>query len=143
VILIAAAVRGGPDEDYWYRRFHRDRGIDYRLSREKWQKMDRRFYSAVPALEALDAGGRAWRLAYNSPSRDVLRMAVETGLVVTVLPDSLIGPRLQRLGPGDNLPALPEMEILLHEKPAPTDRSLEVLADVIEEILARPDPFAG
>ena len=93
-------------------------------------------------LEALDACGRNWRLAYSSPSRDVLRMAVETGLVVTVLPDSLIGPGLRRLGEKDGLPALPEMEILLHEKTAATDRSLDVLAGVIAEVLARPDPFA-
>lgn len=94
-------------------------------------------------LEALDATGRAWRLAYNSPSRDVLRMAVETGLVVTVLPDSLVGSGLKRLGNADDLPALPDMEILLYEKPAPTDRSLDVLADVIAEVLAQPDPFAA
>lgn len=93
-------------------------------------------------LEALDASGRAWRLAYNSPSRDVLRMAVETGLVVTVLPDSLIEPPLQRLGSADDLPELPEMEILLYATPAWRDRSLEVLADVIGEVLARSDPFA-
>lgn len=94
-------------------------------------------------LDALDASGRAWRLAYNSPSRDVLRMAVETGLVVTVLPDSLIGPPLQRPGPDNGLPALPEMEILLYENPASADHSLAVLADVVDEVLARPDPFAA
>lgn len=93
-------------------------------------------------LEALDGSGRAWRLAYNSPSRDVLRMAVETGLVVTVLPDSLLGPRLQRLGPENDLPALPEMEILLYENSAAVDRPLKMLVDVIEEVLAQPDPFA-
>ncbi len=56
-ILIAAAVGGGEqDEDYWYGRFHRDRGIEYRMPRETWREIDRRFYTAVPALEGLDAG---------------------------------------------------------------------------------------
>lgn len=57
VVLIGAAVGdGGQDEDYWYRRFRRDRGLDYRLPREKWREIERRYYSANRALEELDPG---------------------------------------------------------------------------------------
>lgn len=57
VVLVGAAVGdGGQDEDYWHRRFQRDRGLEYRLPREKWREIERRYYSADRALEELDPG---------------------------------------------------------------------------------------
>lgn len=89
-------------------------------------------------LAALDDCGRSWRLAYNSPSRDLLQVAVESGLAVTALPESLIGTTLRRLGSAQGLPPLPDMQILLFRNPASGTRSLDTLADVITRVLAEP-----
>jgi DNA-binding transcriptional LysR family regulator len=90
------------------------------------------------ALAALDDCGRSWRLAYNSPSRDVLQTAVETGLAVTVLPDTLIGPNLRRLVAADGLPPLADIEILLYLSPSSSGRPVRTLAEVIANCLAAP-----
>lgn len=95
------------------------------------------------ALAALETSGRAWRLAYNSPSRDVLQMAVETGLAVTILPESLIGPTLRRLGEADGFPALPPLDILLYQSPPPTSRPIRALTRVIDDVLSLPAPLAA
>lgn len=57
VVLLGAAVGdGGQDEDYWYRRFHRDRGLEYRLPEDRWREIERRYYSADRALDELGPG---------------------------------------------------------------------------------------
>lgn len=96
-------------------------------------------------LAALDTSGRRWRLAYDSPSRDVLQMAVESRLAITVLPQSLIGPGLRIVDPAHRLPPLPEMEILMFRNDAAHTRALDTLADVIAEVLTDPlaDPLAA
>lgn len=57
VVLVGAAVGdGGQDEDYWHRRFHTDRGLEYRLPEDRWREIERRYYSADRALGELDRG---------------------------------------------------------------------------------------
>lgn len=51
MVLIGAALsEEDPDEDYWYGRFHRDRSLSHRLTRERWREIEDRFYSARRAL---------------------------------------------------------------------------------------------
>ena len=66
------------------------------------------------ALAALDAKGRAWRIAYCSQSFAGGTLAVSAGLAVTVVAQSMVPIGWQILGPDSNLPALPEVEITLH-----------------------------
>ncbi len=83
------------------------------------------------ALDALDACGRAWRIAYSSPSRDGLRIAVAAGLAVTVAPESTLNATMRRLGPAEGFPALPEIEILLFTAQQASSGPANMLAAVI------------
>lgn len=55
LVLIGAAlseeVQG--DQEYWYERFHRDRSLTHRVTREQWREIEDRFYSARRALEEM------------------------------------------------------------------------------------------
>lgn len=54
VILIGAALSPSDTfSEYWYDRFHEDRGLRYRLSRGKYQRIANRYYDASNALSAL------------------------------------------------------------------------------------------
>lgn len=70
------------------------------------------------AMQALDAVGRAWRVAYTSPSLAGAQAAVKAGLGVTVLPRDMVPPGLRVLDEGDGLPALADTEIALLRAPA-------------------------
>ncbi len=87
------------------------------------------------ALGALDASGRAWRHAYNSPSRDGLDVAVAAGLAVTIVAESGLGPGLRPVAPEQGLPPLPEIEIFLFRAPGIASPPIARLAEVIAEML--------
>ncbi|MDW8443091.1 MAG: LysR substrate-binding domain-containing protein [Acetobacteraceae bacterium] len=65
------------------------------------------------AMEALQAAGRAWRVAYTSTSLAGTQAAVRAGLGLTVLPRGMVPPDLVVLGPEDGAPDLRETEIAL------------------------------
>lgn len=77
------------------------------------------------ALAALEANGKAYRLAYESPSRAGLDCAVAAGLAVTLIPADCVDERLRVVPttPG-GLPALPDFKTYLFgaspTKPAAT-----------------------
>ncbi|MEN8196762.1 MAG: LysR substrate-binding domain-containing protein [Pseudomonadota bacterium] len=93
------------------------------------------------ALKALQAMGRSWRHAYNSPSRGGLDVAVEAGLAVTIVPECALTPRLRVVGPEQGYPLLPAMEILLYGPAGAASAAVATLAEVIVETLAVPDPI--
>ena len=88
------------------------------------------------ALEALDAAGRPWRIAYNSPSRDGLLISVKAGLAVTVAPVSTVTDTLEFLDDSHALPALPPMELSMHLSKRHLSRPAKLLAAAIRETLA-------
>ncbi len=88
------------------------------------------------ALRALDACGRSWRLAYNSPSRDGLLIAVRAGLAVTVATENTLENGLAPIDPGHALPPLPEIELSLHRQPRGTPSAATRLASIIRQTLA-------
>lgn len=69
------------------------------------------------AIDALGRAGRAWRLAYVSPSLSGIFAAVEAGLGVTVLSESTLPPELRRLAADEGLPGLPDVEVGLFYRP--------------------------
>jgi len=66
------------------------------------------------AVDSLAVAGRGHRIAFTSPSLSGLRMAVETGLGVTVRTRHLLGPRLDDVAAGAGLPALPNVAFALY-----------------------------
>ncbi len=88
------------------------------------------------ALRALDACGRSWRLAYNSPSRDGLLIAVRAGLAVTVATENTLESGLEPIDQSHALPSLPEIELSLHRQPRGTPSAAARLATIIRETLA-------
>lgn len=89
------------------------------------------------AIEALDAAGLPWRIAFTSPSLAGLYAAVEAGLGVTPRTAEGVPARLQLLGSDCGLPGLTApVELFLHvaaENPAP---AIEHLAEALLETLA-------
>lgn len=81
------------------------------------------------AIQALDAIGRPWRIAYSSQSIAGIYAALETGLAVgTILPSNL-KPGLVVLGEAEGFPPLPEIAILLLHKSGAQSPLLDALVD--------------
>lgn len=64
-------------------------------------------------MAALDAAGRAYRIAYTSSDLLVLQGAVSAGLAVAAIARSSNTLGLRELGPDEGMPALPEVTIAL------------------------------
>lgn len=87
------------------------------------------------ATAALDAAGRAWRIAYTSTSLAGAQAAVRAGLGVAVLPRATCAEGLRRAGHGDAMPVLADTEMALLERPGagPTaHRFAQHIADALE-----------
>lgn len=69
------------------------------------------------ALEALDAAGRPWRIAYTSPSVAGIQAAARAGLGVTVLPKEMVSAGFLIFGEEHGLPPLADTEIALYKAP--------------------------
>ncbi|MDQ7990693.1 MAG: LysR substrate-binding domain-containing protein [Candidatus Dactylopiibacterium sp.] len=69
------------------------------------------------ALEALDAHGIAWRLAYRSSSLIGIKAAIRAGLGVTARTPEMMTAELRVLGASDGLPVLPEVTYYLLMRP--------------------------
>ncbi len=65
------------------------------------------------ASAALDNAGRAWRVAYTSPSLAGQVAALRAGLGVTALPTEMVPDELVTFGPEHGFPPLAEVEIAL------------------------------
>jgi len=78
------------------------------------------------ALDALDAAGRSWRLAFSSPSYAGTIAAVKAGMGLTVLPRNMIPPGCPSAA-GKGLPVLTDthVSLLKHSARNPAVDSLE------------------
>ncbi len=89
------------------------------------------------AMEALDAAGRPWRLAFVSHSSTAVESIAAEGLAVTVLKSSTFPARLRALDEQAGLPRLPVADIRLH-RAANLSRAASVLMDHLVAALRRP-----
>lgn len=70
--------------------------------------------SARPrAFATLDRAGRPWRLAHTSSHVSGIHLAVASGSMLTVLPESAVPAGWRCLGEADGLPALPLLPLVL------------------------------
>ncbi len=69
------------------------------------------------AIDALNAIGRKWRIAYTSTSLAGSQSAVNAGLGITVLPREMVPPYLTAISEDPTLPPLYDTEIALIEAP--------------------------
>jgi DNA-binding transcriptional LysR family regulator len=84
------------------------------------------------ALEALQAAGKPWRVAFASPSQAAVEAAAAGGVGLTVARASTIAPGLRIM---DGLPPLPAAEIRLHRGRTPSGAASR-LAAFLEDRLA-------
>jgi DNA-binding transcriptional LysR family regulator len=86
------------------------------------------------ALEALQAAGTAWRVAFSSPSQAAVEAAAAGGVGLTVARASTIAPALRVV---EGLPKLPVAEIRLHRGAEPSPAASR-LAGFLEARLGVP-----
>jgi len=91
------------------------------------------------AIQALDQIKRPHRILYSSPSAAALTAAVQSGLAISVLPESAVRPGMRRLGKDDGFPDLPHCDIALLRAPGNPSSSVKALADHIVESLTNLD----
>lgn len=87
------------------------------------------------AIEALEAAGRRWRLAFVSQSQASVEAIVSEGLAVSVVKAGTFSGRLRALSKTDGMPALPEADIRLHRASDPTPAAA-VFANYLQEHLS-------
>jgi DNA-binding transcriptional LysR family regulator len=83
-------------------------------------------------IHAVEAAGRAWRMAYTSPSLVGIQAAVSVGIGVSILPEVAILPEHRALETRDGFPAITNTEVALVAAPnaSPATRRLaEILCD--------------
>lgn len=85
------------------------------------------------ACNALDTQGRAYRIAYTSPSLAAIMAVVTAGLAVTAQLRSLIPADMRILGEADGLPELPLANVMLLRTNHAQSPMTESLADFIVE----------
>ncbi|WP_404473367.1 LysR family transcriptional regulator [Vreelandella venusta] len=90
------------------------------------------------AEQALQAAGRAWRVAYTSQSMAGLAPIVTAGLAVVVVTRSMLTPSLRPLDESSGMPALPVIELALHRAPHRPSEPARRLGELIREQLAVP-----
>ncbi|PWR18590.1 LysR substrate-binding domain-containing protein [Zavarzinia aquatilis] len=69
------------------------------------------------AIRALDAIGRPWRIAYESPNLSGVQAAVAGGLGIALLEARIAGTDHRVLGPEDGMPRVPSTELALDLRP--------------------------
>ncbi|WP_416356621.1 LysR family transcriptional regulator [Aureimonas phyllosphaerae] len=65
-------------------------------------------------LRSLDKAGRPWKIGYSSSSIQGLQLAVASGDMITVLPESAVPPDWRRLGEEDGLPPIPSLALAIY-----------------------------
>jgi len=88
------------------------------------------------ATDALAAAGRPWRPAFASNALGGIAASVAAGLTVSVLAAGNLGEDLRAAAPGDGLPALPTVEIVLVGPGPQAPRAAHRLGDLLAERLA-------
>jgi DNA-binding transcriptional LysR family regulator len=83
--------------------------------------------------------GRAWQIAYTSPSILGIQAAVSAGLGVSILPEIAILPEHTVLGAGDGLPPITDTEVALVAAPEASAASRR-LAEALTNFCSTLDP---
>lgn len=92
------------------------------------------------AVHALEAGGRRWRVAYESPNIVSLQAALACGLGIAVLEQRAVTDEHRILGAADGLPPIPPTELALILAPdtlAATTSVRDAAARALAETLAQ------
>jgi len=92
------------------------------------------------AIEALEAAGRPYRIAYSSANSNTVNAAVLAGLAVGAVPDLVIRPGMRQLTEADGFPELGFFDIGLVRAGGKPSGAVDALAHHISESLntARP-----
>ena len=90
-------------------------------------------------IHAMEAAGRAWHMAYSSPSVLGIQAAVSAGLGVSILPDVAILPEHRVLTKADGFPAITNTEVALVAAPDATPATRR-LAEMLVEFWSTSDP---
>jgi DNA-binding transcriptional LysR family regulator len=93
------------------------------------------------ALEALAAADRRWEIRTVSDSIAGLTAAVFARLAVSIFPQCAVAPGMRRLGEEEGMPSLPNIELVLHRRPAGISDAAEHLAQYISRELRFVTPF--
>ncbi|QND46227.1 LysR family transcriptional regulator (plasmid) [Rhizobium lusitanum] len=64
-------------------------------------------------LSALDRADRRWRIVYSSSDIAGIQLAVHSGDLLTVLPESAVPANWRKLGPEDGMPELPTLRLAM------------------------------
>jgi DNA-binding transcriptional LysR family regulator len=89
------------------------------------------------AIEALEAQGKAFRLAYESPSRAGLDCAVAAGLAVTMTPQDCIADNLRVIEPRKSgFPALPKLKTYMFGPSSKPPVAVKAFSDQLVQTLS-------
>ncbi|MES1983350.1 MAG: LysR substrate-binding domain-containing protein [Pseudomonadota bacterium] len=89
------------------------------------------------ATDALDAGGRTWRIAYTSTSLAGAQAAVKAGLGISVLPKKMVPSFLVPVATTQRLPQLPDTEIALIEGRSISDTAHMLAQHIVQALEPR------
>jgi DNA-binding transcriptional LysR family regulator len=119
----------------WPKRLHwitsRHRPVDFRRDPLPLAVFEQGCLYRNRAIHALEMVGRAWQIAYTSPSILGIQAAVSAGLGVSILPEVAILPEHTVLDAGDGFPPITDTEVALVAAPetsAATRHLAEALA---------------
>jgi len=88
--------------------------------------------------QALAATPGVTRTRFYSKNFSAIGTLLRSGLAATILPDSLVGPGLRRLGPAEGLPDLPLNRMGLIHAPGRPSEEASALAEAIRETVGAP-----
>jgi DNA-binding transcriptional LysR family regulator len=88
-------------------------------------------------IDALDRAARPWRTAFTSPSLHGLWAAVEAGLGITLRTAIGLPASLAVLDESAGLPAVPRIDLCLHDADRPLSPASARLRDILIETLAQ------
>ncbi len=83
------------------------------------------------AIEALQKKGRAYWIAFVSPSISSILAAVKAGLAVAPIGRSSLNESFRQLGPEDGFPLLPVSEVSLHQARTADSNAVTCFADYV------------
>lgn len=92
------------------------------------------------AVADLQASGRAWHPAYESPNTAALEAAVRQGLAVGVFRRRNVAEGLRPLGPRDGFGPLADVLVVLDAPPHALPRHVQAFHDLIVESVGVPPP---
>lgn len=84
------------------------------------------------AIRALDATGRPWRIAYESPNLSGVQAAVAGGLGIALLEARIVGADHRLLGPEAGLPPVPATELALDLRPGAPEAAQALCRSIVE-----------